>query len=305
MNNITRVVQDFFERNPYATTHDAVKKFGCSGRTARRAKHRARKNKYNPIAPKILVFDIETTPMEVLVWGLYKQRIPPDNVIKEWSVLSWAGKWLFESKVMSNIATPDEAKNREDGRIVKSIWDLLNEADIVIAHNAKRFDVRRLNARFIVNGLQPPLPYQVIDTLKETQKLFAFSSHKLDAINRVLGLTQKIDVDYNLWKQCIAGDELALKRMERYNRQDVIALEELYAKIRPWIKSHPNLGLYYDIPTTVCPNCGSQDITWEGYYYTPMGRYETYRCSCGAIGRSRVTDIDKDQRKLLGSSIAR
>ena len=33
--------------------------------------------------PKILLFDIETSPMEVYVWGLYKQFISHNNIIKD------------------------------------------------------------------------------------------------------------------------------------------------------------------------------------------------------------------------------
>ena len=85
--------------------------------------------------PRILIFDIETSPMEVLVWGLYEQRISPDNVKKEWSVLSWSAKWLFDSEIMGSVVTPEQAKNRTDKSVITSIWKLIDEADIIIAHN--------------------------------------------------------------------------------------------------------------------------------------------------------------------------
>ena len=34
-------------------------------------------------------------------------------------------------------------------RVLKSIWNLLDEADIVIGHNGDRFDLRKLRWRFI------------------------------------------------------------------------------------------------------------------------------------------------------------
>jgi hypothetical protein len=78
-----------------------------------------------------------------------------------------------------------------------------------------------------------------------------------------------------------------------------VALEELYLKLRPWIKSHPNLGLY--VEGEVCPTCGSDQITWKGKYRTPAGEYKTFRCECGAIGRSRHSE----PKKSLQRSVAR
>uniref|UniRef100_A0A6M3XN35 Putative RNase_H superfamily protein n=1 Tax=viral metagenome TaxID=1070528 RepID=A0A6M3XN35_9ZZZZ len=249
--------------------------------------------------------DIETSPMEVLVWGLYKQRIAPDNVIKEWSCLSWAAKWLCESEIMSGVVSPQEAINREDKSIINGIWRLIDEASVIISHNGTRFDLRKLNVRFLINGLKPPHPYQQVDTYNHVKKYFAFSSYKLDYLNRILDLQRKIKTTYDLWIRCINGDNKALKEMEKYNRYDVTALEELYLKLRPWIRSHPNLGLYYDSIETVCPNCGSDNLMWGGYYYTPVGKYSAFRCKCGAIGRSRFTSISSDKQHKLVRTIAR
>ena len=141
--------------------------------------------------PKILLFDIETALMEVYVWGLYKQFISHNNIIKDkdgeeksWFVLSWAAKWLYDENVQSDIVTPKEARKRKDKRILKSIWKLLDEAEIVIGHNLDRFDIRKLNARFIDNDLDPPSPYKTIDTLKIARREFAFVSYKQDYLTK-------------------------------------------------------------------------------------------------------------------------
>ena len=261
--------------------------------------------------PKILLFDLETSPVEALVWGLWKQRISPESVIKDWSCLSWSAKWLSASEVMGESVTPEEAMNRTDKSIMKNLWNLIDESDIIMAHNGYKFDRRKMNARFILNGLKPPSPYQIIDTLKESRKLFAFSSHKLDYLGKLLVSRQKLETNYKLWKRCIGvfGEEeakSALSEMLTYCKGDVSLLEEVYIEIRPWIQSHPNLGLYYDIVDEVCPVCGSDDLHWKGFYYTPAGRYRAFRCeNCGAIGRSRYVDISPDQRRKLVRSVAR
>ena len=94
--------------------------------------------------------------------------------------------------------------------------------------------------------------------------------------------------------------------MERYNRHDVVLLEEVYIKIRPWIHSHPNLGLYVDSKTPVYSNCGSKSIDkTDKFYYTMAGKYELYRCECGAYIRVRSSSVTKEQRERLLISIAR
>jgi len=257
----------------------------------------------------VLILDIETSPLEVYTWGLYKQRINPCNVIKDWAVLSWAAKWLCDSKIHSGVVTPFDATNRDDRTIITALWKLVDEADIIIAHNAKRFDIKKINTRFIVNGLKPPSPYQVIDTLVEARKTFAFSSNKLDYINETLGLQRKLDTNFNLWRRSIepcAEEQLeALNEMLTYNKSDVTALEELYFMLRPWIKSHPNMAAYIDAPEVMCPACGSNNIKHCGFYHTQVAEYEAFRCECGAICRARISEFSPEKRASLRVSTVR
>ena len=257
---------------------------------------------------RVLLFDIETLPMSVFVWGLYKQRINPENVIREWCCLGWAAKWLFESKVTSDILTPKEATAHDDKRILRGVWDLLNEANIVIAHNGDQFDIRKLNMRFLKHGMKPTSPYQTIDTLKASRRAFSASSYKLDYLAQFLCGSAKIPTNYGLWKACSKGDKDALTEMETYNRQDVNVLEDLYLYIRPWIKSHPNMGLFTtnEFDGHICPTCGSDHVKKEGEYTTIVNRYKAYRClDCGAIGRGRSPIVGREGKKGLLVSVAR
>ncbi|MBT6047939.1 MAG: hypothetical protein HOG49_14110, partial [Candidatus Scalindua sp.] len=195
---------------------------------------------------KVLLFDIETTPMEVFVWQLNSKSnnyISHGNIIEDWNILSWSAKWLYDSKVMSDIQTPREAKNRNDKRISQSIWNILDEADIIIAHNGDRFDIKKLNTRFFMNGLNPPSPYQSIDTLRVAKRSFAFSSNRLDYLGQIMTNKGKLETNFQLWKDCLKGDKSQLDRMLAYNEEDVRLLEEVYVQLRPWVKSHPNMGL--------------------------------------------------------------
>ena len=264
--------------------------------------------------PKIALVDIETAPLEILTWGLYKQRPTHPQVIKDWCMLSWSAKWLFDPEVMGQHLGPDEAKDRRDKSILTGLWNLLDKADIVVGHNAARFDVRKANARFILNGFAPPMPYQVIDTMKQIQKVGAFPSYSLEYLLNLFNLNGKMKTEYGLWKTCIGvggatklQQMSALGKMLRYNKQDVLILEELYLYIRPWMRSHPNLNLLHDgVGVKRCPNCGGTRLERKGEYITPMNRYDAYRClDCGAIGRDRLSNVSKEKRESLIASVAR
>lgn len=194
---------------------------------------------------KVLILDIETAPILAYTWGIWNQNIQPSNVHTDWFCLTWAAKWLFEDKVYSGKLTSNEAKTQDDSRIIKGIWHLLNEADIVIAHNGQKFDLPKLNSRFIINKLHPPLPYQQIDTLLHIRRQFGFTSNKLDYVNHLLNLPRKKENDgMPLWVNCYKGNTKALSEMLAYNIEDVRILEETYLRIRAWIKPHPNMGLF-------------------------------------------------------------
>ena len=247
--------------------------------------------------PKILLLDIEIAPNKAAIFRVWKQNVGPDQLLSEWFMLTWSAKWLFDDEVLSDRLTPSEAKDEDDKRILLSIWELLDEADIVIAHNAKYFDIPRINTRFLIENIQQPSTYRMIDTLFEVKKQFDFLYNRLDYINNRLGLGRKLEHGgmKDLWIPATNGSEKALLEMEEYNKVDVEILEELYLRIRPWIKSHPNMGLYMESKEPVCANCGSPDVKPDGKsYYTYTGKYQTYRCSCGALSRVRKSDLDKE-----------
>lgn len=253
--------------------------------------------------PKILVFDIETSPLISYLWNRWQKFIPDEQVIEDWFVISWAGKWLFEEEVFSMVVTPQEARNRDDKRLVKGLWDKLNEADIVIAHNGLNFDIKVMNGRFLKYDLNLPMPYQVIDTFKHSTKRMRLPSHGLNYIAKYLGVGNKIKTDFQLWVDSMKGDEVALQQMDEYCKMDVKVLEDVYLKMRPLIQPHPNLGLFIESDTQTCPSCGSNDLELQGTYATTVNLYDAYRCKCcGSITRSRRAHPRKEH---ITSSVPR
>jgi len=253
---------------------------------------------------KILVFDIETSPMVAYVWARWKQNVYLEQTISEWFMLCWAAKWIG-GEMMSDCVTPEEAVSEDDKRITKSLWMLLNEADIVIAHNGSKFDIPKMNSRFAVHGLKPPSPYRQIDTCTVASKQFGFSSNKLDALAGYFGIRHKDETSFELWKKCVNGDGEALDYMRTYNISDVEILEKVYFKLRPWIKNHPNLSLYIESDEEACPFCGSHNLNETGtFYYTQVSKFSNLRCAdCDGIARRRVSEYPKSKRKNLVTAV--
>lgn len=266
--------------------------------------------------PNILVFDVENSFTAAALWRIYKVGyIPKEHVLDEWYMLSWAAKWLYASEdtLMSDVVTPEESLANDDTRLMKSLWELFDIADIVIGHNIIKFDVRKANTRFVTSGLMPPSTYQMIDTLSHARNNFSFSRNDLDYLCMQFGLGERKADNGGMarWIACTRGDAEALKEMEKYNRQDIKASEELYIAMRPWMKSHPNLGLYMDAEADMCYKCGSVDLEWlktadgrDKLFRTTVNAYPEYRCnSCKSIGRSRFSAYERGGRKHITSKI--
>jgi len=252
--------------------------------------------------PRVLVYDIETAPILAYVWGLWENNVSLNQIESDWYVLSWSAKWLGEKKVMYD--DNRNAKNIEDDkRLLKGIWKLLDEADIVITQNGISFDTKKLNARFILNGFKPPSSYKHIDTKRIAKKNFAFTSTKLEYMTGKLCKKAKKSTHgkfpgFSLWTACLAGNKAAWKEMEKYNKLDVISLEELYYKLQPW-DSTVDFNLYHDGVANTC-RCGSEEFSKNGFCFTSTGKYQRYICkACGHETRSKDNLFDKQKRKAL------
>lgn len=250
--------------------------------------------------PRIVCFDVETSPWLAYTFNIW-EGVSPNNVIEDSILMAWSAKDLNDSYVHTDILTSDEAVDRDDERITRSIWACLNGADILIGHNIKAFDIPYINTRFLKYNLPPLQSFQIIDTLLIARSNFKFASNKLSFLNKSLGIKQKLEnCGISLWLKCLDGDKRYLNDMIEYCKGDVMAVEELYYKIRPFIKGHPNIGLYNESDAMVCPNCGSENVITQGYYYTSAGKFESMRCkSCGALSRKKTSVISKVKKKNL------
>ena len=239
--------------------------------------------------PKTLFYDIETTLAKSYHFGQWKQCLGVKQQVQEGHLLSHAWAWNDED-VVGSILTREEILNHDPERLVLEAWALLDNADIVVAHYGKKFDIPKLNGYFLKYGLQPPSPYKVVDTKEISSKKFLLPFNSLEYLAKSLGVQQKIDNSgIQLWIDCDHGKQEALDEMLAYNIGDVEALRDVYNRLITWDNNGVNMALYNDGHTALCTHCGSDDITsLDGKYaYTAQRKYSLFRCnSCKAILRS-------------------
>ena len=225
---------------------------------------------------KILFVDIETAPSLGWVWAKWETNVI--DFKRDWYVLSFAWKWAHETKtnVVGLIDFPSYKKDIEnDEKLIDALWALLDEADIVVAHNGDRFDLPKANTRFISHKLPPPSPYKTVDTLKIARRAFKFDSNKLDDLGRYLGVGRKLpNTGFHLWKGCMAGDAKSWALMKRYNVQDIKLLEKVYFLMRAWAPTHPNVNK----GGHACPKCGSTNVQKRGFSYTQLRQKQRFQC---------------------------
>lgn len=249
---------------------------------------------------RTLILDIENAPALAYVWDFWKANISPKQVREHHHIMSFAAKWLGDNKIYY-----EENRKGDDKAIVSSLVDFLSEADIVVAHNAAKHDLPMINGRALVQGIKPPSPYHVVDTLRAARKYFKFGSNSLEYLAEVLGCREKKEVHskfpgWELWLECLKGNDEAWEEMKTYNIQDVVVLEEVYLAMRPWIANHPNIGVFEERDEVVCPYCGSAHIHFRGYAHTKVSKFHRIQCQdCGGWSRTRYNEYPQEKRRNL------
>ena len=178
-----------------------------------------------------------------------------------------------------------------DFEVVYKLWQLLNEADIVIGHNSDAFDIKKANARFAYHNIGPTNHYQTVDTLKIARRYFKFNSNRLGHLGEHLGLGGKETTGgFQTWAGCMKGDPKAWATMKKYAKQDVDLLVDVYERLRPWATNHPNRNVI-DATSHACPTCGSNKLQKRGNRRTRTMVYRQLQClRCRSYCRERLAD---------------
>jgi DNA polymerase elongation subunit (family B) len=229
---------------------------------------------------------------------MWQQNISMDKIVANGHVLCYAAKWYGEK------GTHFESVQRGNTKeMLVTVHGLLDDADAVVHYNGANFDIPTLNKEFITHNMKPPAPYKQVDLLSVVRDKFRFPINKLDYVAQTLGLGQKTrHPGFQMWVDCMARKRDAWKKMEEYNRQDVLLLEKLYDRLKPWVRNHPNVGAFDPEDIEKCPNCGSKHLQKRGTAVTRDVRYQRYQCgSCGAWSRGKKA-ISRAKASLVGLS---
>jgi hypothetical protein len=240
---------------------------------------------------RILFLDIETSALLVRTYGLYNQNIPIQNIVEDWSLLSYCAKFNDDETVyyLDQRYAQDYTDDRQ---LVEGIHDLIRQADIIVAHNID-FDWGKLNAKFIKYELDPLHPRQIC-TLKMTRKLMkkGITSKKLEFLAKWLGCTPKEShakfPGGKLWDECLKGNMEAWAECEVYNRGDVTTLTEIFWKLSRYDQSI-NFSIYEHKNKCIC---GSDHFVRDGYKVTNSSKKMRFRCgACGKVYTARIEEL--------------
>jgi hypothetical protein len=230
---------------------------------------------------KILFLDLETSPNLAHVWGLWNQNIAISQLVSSTEVMCFGARWYDSNKVIfkSSFHHGKEA-------MLKEMHRLLDEADVVVGWNSASFDTKHMMREFLEAGMLPPSPYKDLDLMRVVKARFRMPSNKLDYVAQLLNVGAKVKHSgFDLWLDCMAGKKKAWVEMKEYQIQDVNLLVDLYAVLRPWIKSGPHSALHDGIEDG-CRNCSSANLIRRGTAKTTTATYQRFQCQdCGSWSR--------------------
>ena len=207
---------------------------------------------------KILVYDIETSYNIGKFWRAgYNLNINPGDIIHERAIICISYKWIGEEQVYNLVW--DE--NQCDKFILEQFIPVLDEADMIVAHNGDRYDLKFIKTRALKHRLKMLVNYKQFDTLKVAKAKFMFNSNKLDYISKFLGAEGKISTEMKLWDDIILRNcPKALIKMLDYCDEDVRQLEVVYNALVSWDNPRFHVGVINGEIKQTSPITGSVNI---------------------------------------------
>jgi hypothetical protein len=219
---------------------------------------------------KRLFYDIETSFCKGHFWRPgYGQNILPHQITDYAKIISIHWRWEGQKKVHH---LDWGLKEQCDKELVKKFIDEMNKADEIVTHNGKRFDTPWIRTRAMFHGIPMRHTYNEIDTYKWCKKYLNLPSNSLAEACKYFGLEAKkdaggmqtwIDVVY---KKC----RKALRHLLYYGDGDIVSLEALFTKLRPYAKPNLHYGALHGNQKFSCPECGCLG-KWNKTYTTAAG----------------------------------
>jgi len=239
---------------------------------------------------KILFLDLETSPNLAHVWGLWQQNVAITQLEKSTEVICFGARWLGTDKVIFK-----SQHHHGKAKMLDELHKIMNEADVLIGWNSQAFDSKHIKREFIENGYLPPRPWKELDLMRVVRSQFKFPSNKLDYVAQKLGVGAKVQHSgFQLWLDCMAGNNKAWQEMKTYQIQDVNLLVDLYDILLPWINNHPNMSKPAEYS---CTNCGSNNLIKDGLKPLAQGKVQRYMCQ--NCGKRLISNIYRERYPIL------
>lgn len=247
--------------------------------------------------PKIILWDVEVSGIVTTQWNLYPSFIHHSNMLDDWFMICVAWKELGSKKV-NVVSVLDDPKrfnknHKDDYHVIKTLRDVLQDTDLLIHHNGDKFDLKMFNSRLIYHNLEPLQPILTVDTLKEIKKVSKFTSHRLDFLGTKFFGFGKDETPPGTWLRAMQGNKKDIQTMAKYNKTDVVLLEKIYEKFKPYMKNHPHIWANKEDRFHTCRNCGSTHIKKNGTKVTKAGvlKQEIQCQKCGSYERIPIQKV--------------
>lgn len=254
--------------------------------------------------PRIIVWDLETTPdlrEAHRIWPQLSSRWDTMTLKAQVSSILCFGWKVFgedKSEVKCAWEYPTWKSDPNDDReIAAYAREILQGADAIVTQNGRRFDFPFLQTRLFKWEL-PLLDKRIIhiDTKVSAKGNLSMVSNSLNNLGRFLLSEEKKKHDgWDMWDDvrfhpCPLVRQQQQETMKEYCRQDVLLLEKLYRRLRPFTEG-PNHNLFDPMRAKSCPECGSTRLHSNGFRTTKTQKYKRYICQdCGRQCRTDMKD---------------
>lgn len=241
--------------------------------------------------PRILYYDIETTPIRVWTFRIGEQHVNHKQIVNGDKIDIICITYCWDTGPAKSFDWGYEEQN--SAQMIAEFDELVSDADITIGQNSDSFDVKHINTQRLLHNL-PPFPDwadQTDDTLKQLRRFFKFPCNKLDYISSVLGYGGKVKMEMQDWIDIVEKNDNGLKsfnKMVRYGKKDVKDTRSVFHRIKPYIKPKMNMAAFYGGPR--CTNCGSKDIEKRAIKLTGSVKRQYFHCNAhgGYAGRATI-----------------
>lgn len=230
--------------------------------------------------PKILFYDLETSPLLAYIWR------PGKQVVRHTQLKKGRSMWnIICITYCFNDGGPVKAlvwDNGDCSKIIKAFDKIIAQSDITIGKNSDRFDTKHLNVHRMLTqdyGM-PEWTAHTDDLEKQIRRHFALPSYSLDYLSELLGFGGKIKMEFQDWIDIVEHNknyEKSLKKMVFYGKKDTRDTRAIWNKLSKHFRPKFNMASFAG--DHVCTNCGSSNIRKNGTRTCGKTRKQAWYCN--------------------------